>query len=437
MTRLIGIIFVISSLSAGSAAAQTLPLTLAEAIERGLQTSHRLAEAIARGEAAQAAADQRHAVTRPQISTQAGYTRTNHVDEFGVPLPTGQLRLIYPDIPDNYRTRLDVQWPVYTGGRLEALERAARAEADASGDDLAAARSDLVLEISRSYWNVVTSSESVRVVEQAVVRIDAHLRDVRNQLDAGLVPPNDVLSVEAQASRQRMLAVQAAAARDIAAAELGRLVGAVDGTTIEALEPPEAAPIPLATVEEMIEVARKQRPERAALLKRIGASDERGKAAAGGERPAISAVGGVDYANPNPRIFPREGVWQASWDAGVNVTWALFDGGRVRSEIAEAAAAGRAARERLNDFDAALAVEVRQRRREAEAARAAIAAAADAVRAATEARRVVSERFTAGVATSTDVLDAQVALLQAELDRTQALAAAHLADARLTRAIGR
>jgi len=437
MTRLIASMLVISSLSAAPTSAQTLRLTLPEAIEHGLQTSHRLAEAIARGEAAQAAADQRRAVTLPQISAQAGYTRTNHVDEFGVPLATGQLRLIYPDIPDNYRTRLDVQWPVYSGGRLEALERAARAEANASADDLAAARSDLVLEISRAYWNVVTSSESLRVVEQAVVRIDAHLRDIRNQLDAGLVPPNDVLSVEAQASRQRMLAVQAAAVRDISAAELGRLVGAADGTAIEALEPPEAAPLPPGTVEEMIAAARKQRPERAALLKRIGASDERGKAAAGGERPTISAVGGVDYANPNPRIFPREGVWQSSWDAGVNVTWTLFDGGRIRGEIAETAAAGRAARERLNDFDAALAVEVRQRRREAEAARAAIAAASDAVRAATEARRVVSERFNAGVATSTDVLDAQVALLQAELDRTQALAAAHLADARLARAIGR
>ena len=44
------------------------------------------------------------------------------------------------------------------------------------------------------------------------------------------------------------------------------------------------------------------------------------------------------------------------------------------------------------------------------------------VRSATEARRVIGERFTAGVATSTDVLDAQVALLQAELDRTQAVA---------------
>ena len=52
-------------------------------------------------------------------------------------------------------------------------------------------------------------------------RIDAHLQDVRNQLDAGLVPPNDVLNVEAQESRQRMLAIQARGARDVSAAELG------------------------------------------------------------------------------------------------------------------------------------------------------------------------------------------------------------------------
>jgi outer membrane protein TolC len=49
----------------------------------------------------------------------------------------------------------------------------------------------------------------------------------------------------------------------------------------------------------------------------------------------------------------------------------------------------------------------------------------------------VQERFAAGVATSTDLLDAQVALLQAELDRTRALANARLASARLDRALGR
>ena len=81
-------------------------------------------------------------------------------------------------------------------------------------------------------------------------------------------------------------------------------------------------------------------------------------------------------------------------------------------------------------------MEVRQRVSERDASRAVIDAATDAVKSATEARRVVGERFAAGVATSTDVLDAQVGLLQAELDRTQAVANARLADARLVRALG-
>ena len=59
------------------------------------------------------------------------------------------------------------------------------------------------------------------------------------------------------------------------------------------------------------------------------------------------------------------------------------------------------------------------------------------MQAATEARRVVGERFAAGVATSTDVVDAQVAILQAQMDRTQAVASARLAEARLNRAVGR
>ena len=58
------------------------------------------------------------------------------------------------------------------------------------------------------------------------------------------------------------------------------------------------------------------------------------------------------------------------------------------------------------------------------------------VASATEARRVVVERFAAGVAINTEVLDAELALLQARLDRTRALANARLADARLLRAVG-
>jgi outer membrane protein TolC len=329
-----------------------------------------------------------------------------------------------------------VQYPIYSGGRLDALAAAARKESDATSDEIDAVGADLRLEVTRSFWNLVVAGESARVLDESLERMAAHLRDIKNQLSAGLVPPSDVFSVEAQASRQRMLSIQARSTREVAEAELARLIGVEPGTAIQ----PNAvlAPVGLdATFESLVAEARDQRKDRQAIVDRLAGAELRQRAAAAGMRPAIGLGGGFDYARPNPRIFPRQGAWQESWDASVNMSWPLFDGGRTTAEVAEAAASRRALQARLDELDSVLSLEIRQRVAEIQSSRAAMAAADDALRAATEARRVIGERFAAGVATSTDVLDAQMAVLQASLDRTQALANAHLADARLHRAVGR
>jgi OMF family outer membrane factor len=151
----------------------------------------------------------------------------------------------------------------------------------------------------------------------------------------------------------------------------------------------------------------------------------------------VALNGGYDYARPNPRFFPRSGDWQDSWDVSVNASWALWDGGRTKADQAEASANVRAAESRVADFDRQVTFEVRQRALELQSSLASITASVDGVRAAAEARRVVGERYNAGVATNTEVLDAQTALLQAELDRTRAVAGARLAEARLARAVGK
>jgi outer membrane protein TolC len=115
----------------------------------------------------------------------------------------------------------------------------------------------------------------------------------------------------------------------------------------------------------------------------------------------------------------------------------LWDGGRVQAEVAQASSLVTAARRRLDHFDSALAVDVRQSTIELDTSRAAVQAAEDAVPAATEAHRVVGERYTAGVISQIEVLDAEFALLQAELDRTRAQANVRLAEARLERTLGR
>jgi outer membrane protein len=422
--------------------AQTPPvpvvrLALPDAIERGLQASHRLAELGAREEAARAIEDQRKAATLPQIALLAGYTRTNHVQEFGVPIPTGGLRVIYPDIPDNYRSRVDFQWPIYTAGRSTALVKAAAAEANAVAQDRDAARADLRLEITRAYWSVITARASVDVVSQALGRIAAHLTDVKNQLSVGLIPPSDVLSVEAQQARQQMLSIEAENVLDTVSADFRRLVGLPIDSPFELADVMQSPPAPPREVAALVDAARSNRAERRALEIRIGAASERVSVAAAGRKPMLMSAGGYDLARPNPRIFPRLAAWKPSWDLGVNLSWPVFDGGRVRAEVAEASANRRASEERLKDFDTTVAVEVQQRVSDLVSAEASIAAADVGVKSAAEARRVLEERFSAGVATNTDVLDAQVALLQAELDRTRALANAQLAAARLERALGR
>jgi outer membrane protein TolC len=178
------------------------------------------------------------------------------------------------------------------------------------------------------------------------------------------------------------------------------------------------------------------RPERRGLLEREAAMRAAADAAIAATHPRVFAVAGVEPARPNARFVPRSDDWRTSWDLGVNVTWSLWDGGRARAEQQAALAQAEAVRHRVREFDALVSIDVRERVLELTAAREAVDASTQAVQAAAEARRVLGERFSAGVATSTEVLDADVALLEAELERSSLLAAWRIAEARFTRAVG-
>jgi outer membrane protein TolC len=119
------------------------------------------------------------------------------------------------------------------------------------------------------------------------------------------------------------------------------------------------------------------------------------------------------------------------------VNWNFLDFGRTKAQVTEAAAAIAATRARMAELDSLVSADVRQRMLDLDSSQAMVRAAADAVKSAAEARRVVNDRYASGVATSTDVLVAQVAMLENELIRMRALAGVRLAEARLERALGR
>lgn len=441
MTRITFVLFTLTLLAVPNASqAQSLiRLSLADAIARGFANSHRLAEARAREEGARAAANSADLADKPTFNASAGYSRTNHVLNFGFPRPDGAIVIVFPDIPDNFTSRLSFQWPIYTSGRSDALERAAIAEAQAAGADIETARADLRLEIVRAYWAAVTAREAERVLEESTARAEAQVLDAKNRFDVGLIPPNEVSTLEAQRSRERAQLIEATNIREGATIDLRRLIGVPQETVIELTDRLDAGAQGAqgADVADIVKRALDTRTERKALSFRLGGAEERQKAALTTGKPTVGLTGGFDYAKPNRKIFPVTNLWNESWDVGVNVNWNFFDFGRAKSQAAEAAAVVTATRERIAEFDEVVSADIRQRLLDIESSQAMVGAANDAVRSASEARRVVMDRFGAGVATSTDVLIAQVQLLESELVRTRALAGVRLAEARLERALGR
>ena len=283
----------------------------------------------------------------------------------------------------------------------------------------------------------MAAQSATEVLKESLARAQQHVEDARQRFAAGLVPPNEIPAAQAQESRQRMLLIEAGNQRALASAELARLIGVDLRQPVEPLDTLEVAPpvpVPFAA---LVSEARAMRNERRALEQRINAAEEQRSAAQAAARPNVSITSGLDYASPNPRIFPRADRWDEFWDAGVTVGWSLWDGGRTRAEALQAASLANATRQRLAEFDSALALEVQQRVLEVDSGRAAVTAAEDAVRAAAEARRVVNERYVSGLVSQTEALDAETDLMAAGLDRTRAIANVRLAEARLERALGR
>jgi outer membrane protein TolC len=427
---------------AAAAHAQTaLPLTLDEAISRGVANAPRLAEVRAREAAAESIIASRNAIRLPTITANGEYFRTNHVEPFGVVQPIGGLTVVFPDIPNNFRVGADVNVPLYPMRAAEAFVESARADRRAVAAEGRAQAEDVRLEVARAYWTLVTARESVSVLEQALRRTDAQVADVKTRVDTGLLPPNDLLTAQAQRARQSVQLIQARNAAAFAEADLARLIGLDSGQSIvpatavdQAM--PGAAGLAAQPVEKLAGLARERRGDRTALLERQQSLRASADSVVGASEPRIAARAGVQPARPNQIFVPRTDEWRTSWNVGVQMTWLLWDSGKAKADRAIATAQADAVGHQIEAQDDLMVLEIRQRLWDLEAARAALTASGEAVVAATEARRVVQERFSAGVATSTELLDAEVALLEAELERTRLAASLRLNEARLIRSVG-
>lgn len=412
-------------------------LTLDAAIARARANSPRLESYSALTRAASESVRGALAGRRPDLDIQAAYSRNSNVPELVLSSPGAPPRVIFPNLPSQWRTHVGASLPIYTGGRVQSQVGAAREAEDASIADRAAVENDLVAETHIAYINVLFARETARVLREAIASYEAHLKDSRAREEVGLAASHEVLAVTVERERAELGRVLADNASAVATANLLRLVGLPPETEVE-LDP---APLGLAAtplaLEDQVKRASAGRPELEALRARIRSLEATSRVAQSSSRPQAGLQAGFDYSNPNPRILPLSGEWKDSWSVGLNVSWKILDGGRSSASAAQSQAQADALRAQLRDLESRIRLDVTTRRLELESALAGKAVALRGIEAAKDAVRVAKDRYREGVLSSSELLDAETRLLRAELEATQTEAQIQTALANLTRAVGR
>lgn len=412
----------------GLLASAAEPWTLEHALQEGLAQNPDARLAQQRIVAARAGLEQANAAFWPRLQFQSSYTRTdNPMQVFGSILNQRvySSSLDFNDVPDvdnaNVKGLLTV--PLYAGGRNQAARDAAKANSQAARQDQEAVRNALGFEIARAFHTVLKTREFIQAAEAGVHAFESNLAVANKRLTGGAALKTEVLDIEVRLAQSREELVRARNAQALAERALRNLLG------IEQGEFTVADRAPVARAPDSGDFS--GRAELGAARSRQRAAEQQVRSAKSGYLPRISAFGSLDY----------DYGWKyenggESYTGGALLQWDIWDGRLTRARVQEARANVEIAQEEERKLRLALDLECEQARLELKSATERLTVTEQVVAQATESAQITRSRFEQGMALSTQVIDAESALVAARVRRAEAEADQRIAVAALRKALG-
>lgn len=427
-------------ISATSFSQSTLPLTVEKALQLAFENSKTLHASLMRLNYADAKSAEVDATRLPSLKFGGGFTRLSDVPPFAFTLPPqlgGNTFTLAPSVLNNYTMKVSLEQPLFTGFRLAAAAKAADYSAKASEQEYAGSKSDLAYNVRSAYWNLFKAGELKKVTDENVELVKAHVDDVQNMLEQGMSTTNDLLKVQVQLSDAQLRQIEANNNVRLAMIALNNMIGIPLQTNITIDS--QLVPGPawgFSDLNALIEKASANRPELKAMEYRVKAGDAGVTAAKAGWWPQVYLSANYNYNRPNQRIQPTQDLFKDTWDVTLGVSLDIWNWGKTLHQTDQAAAQYEEAKDGLAQLRDAVTLEITQNYLNLNQSKERIVVAEKGVQHAEENYRVTNTRFKEGLAQNSDMLDAEVALLQAKTNYANALVDYELAQARLQRAIG-
>jgi len=332
--------------------------------------------------------------------------------------------------PNATSATLDASYTVLGAGKLGELKRSG-ASLESAEANMAAARFSVALATDAAYFSVLADRELSRVAQERRRRAEEQFGIARVRVLAGEAIAPDSLQLLLEVNRARLAILRSDSALAVSRLRLGRqigLSGPADAAPADTAIPP-ALPV---TEEEAVREMRARGPE----IEAARAAERRASAVLGIERtgylPDISL--GATTGAYDSEFFPSA---LKRTQLAVTVSLPIWDRGRRELAIARARAERSVAVAERQDQERASAERMAGAYHGYQTARAAIELALVGVTVAGENFRVQRARYREGATTILDLLEAQVALTEAEATLVQSRYASWLALAQIEALLGR
>jgi outer membrane protein len=433
--KLKSFVLIFSFLSLQAMAQEKKILSLNEAIDLSIKNSHQLKSSQAKIEEATAALKEAVEKKLPDAKVSGSYIRLNNAN-FELKTKSsnsgsGGSANETPKVSQAMYGLLNVSLPIYNGGRIrygiessKFLEQAAKLDAE---DD----KDEVIQNTIEAFANLFKAKTAVMLVNENLVQAQQRTKDLGNLEKNGLLARNDLLKAELQSSNVELSLLDAENNLQLAIVNMDLMLGLPTSTELVLDTAGIAKKDDSRILDDYLRAATTNRKDIAATGYRKKAAETGVKTTKGEMYPSLALTGGYIAADV-PHVFT---VTNAV-NIGVGVSYNIASLWKTKSKVQQAEARVKQIAETEAMMDDNIRLQVNKNYFTLISNRKKIEVYSKAVEQAQENYRIVKNKFDNSLATTTDLLDADVAQLQARLSYTLARADAFVAYNKLLQTSG-
>ncbi|KXH85148.1 TolC family protein [Chryseobacterium kwangjuense] len=406
-------------------------LTLDEAVQLGIQNSKNLKIDAAKIE--EATADLLEAKNRqlPELKVSGSYMYLPTKPTVDLKISTGSGGAGSPEVHQVAYGSVNLSVPIYSGGKIKYGIQSAKYLVEASKLSTENDKIAIAYNVAQAYNNLFKANQSIKVLEENLTASQKRDETFLKLENNGVIARNDRLKANLQTSNIELQLLEAKNNYNIANINMDLLLGIPETTEIEVDQNYIDEGSDVKTVDYYVNEAKENRKDLQALAQQRKAAALGTKSAKAENLPSIAFTGGYVAAD-----IPKFLTVYNAVNVGVGISYNLSNIWKENSSLRQSQAREQqlaANDELLNDN---IKLDVNREYQNTDYSKKRIAVYEKAAEQANENYRITKNKYDNGLATMTELLDADAAQISSNVGVINAKADAALAYRKLLQTTG-